>query len=63
MLLAMDRDHGEKFSPKMRRRFLLDILPQAPRDCLLEHLDRLVDYAQLREKIVVARAGGTQSVH
>ena len=52
MLLSMDRDHGEKFSPKMRRCLLLSIVPKALRDRLLEHLDRLVDYAQLREKIV-----------
>ena len=65
MLLAMDRDHGEKFSPKMRRCLLLSILPQALRDRLLEHLDRLVDYAQLREKIValvqVARSPSTDA--
>ena len=52
MLLAMDRDHNEKFSPKMRRCLLLSILPQGLRDRLLEHLDRLMDYAQLRENIV-----------
>lgn len=35
MLLAMDKDHNEKFSPKMRRCLLLSILPQGLRDRLL----------------------------
>ena len=52
MLLSLDRDHNGKFNPNMRRCLLLSILPQALRDRFLERLDRLVDYAQLREKFV-----------
>ena len=65
MLLAMDRDHKQKFSPKMRRRLVLSIFPQGLRDRLFEHVDRLVDYAQLREEIVslvqVARGPSTDA--
>ena len=40
-----------KLSPKIRRALLLNILPHALQSRLLEHLDRLLDYKQVREKI------------
>ena len=52
MLLSLERDHNEKLSPKIRRALLLNILPHALQSRLLEHLDRLLDYKQVREKIV-----------
>ena len=41
-----------KVEPKLRRPLLLNILPTAMQPRLLEHLDRLVGYAQVREKVV-----------
>ena len=52
MCLSRGRDHAEKLSPKIRRALLLNILPSALQSRILEHLDRLVDYAQVREKVV-----------
>ena len=52
MLLSLERDHAEKLSPKIRRALLLNILPSTLQSRILEHLDRLVDYAQVREKVV-----------
>ena len=52
MLLSLERDHSEKLSSKIRRALLLNILPKALQSRLLEHLDRLTDYAQFREKVV-----------
>jgi hypothetical protein len=43
MLLALERDHNERLSPKVRRALLLNILPNALQSRLLEHLDRLTD--------------------
>ena len=44
--------HSEKLSPKIRRALLLNILPNVLQSRLLEHLDRLTDYAQVRGKAV-----------
>ena len=52
LLLSLERDHNEKLSPKIRRALLLNILPNVLQPRLLEHLDRLLDYKQVREKIV-----------
>ena len=52
MLSAMERDHSENFSPKMRRCLLLSILPKWLREKILEHVDRLENYGQLRAQIV-----------
>ena len=52
MLLSLERDHAGKLNPKIRRALLLNILPSALQSRILEHLDRLVDYAQVREKVV-----------
>ena len=74
---SLERDHEERLSPKIRRALLLNILPAALQSRLLEHLGRLVDYAQVREKVVSLVQtqrnpdamdcslvdGGNQSVH
>ena len=52
MMLALERDHNEKLSPKIRRALLLNILPKALQSRILEHLDRLPDYTQVFEKVV-----------
>ena len=52
MLLSLERDHAEKLSPKIRRGLLLNILLSSLQPRILEHLNRLVDYAQVREKVV-----------
>jgi len=52
MLLSLERDHSETLSSKIRRALLLNILPNALQSRLLEHLDRLTDYAQVRENVV-----------
>ena len=52
LLLSLERDHEERLSPKIRRALLLNILPATLQSRLLEHLDRRVDYAQVREKVV-----------
>ena len=51
-LLALERDQKESLSPKIRRTLLMNILSAAVQDRILEHLDRLVDYGQAREKVV-----------
>ena len=52
MLLSLERGHAEKVRPKIRRALLLNIQPATLQPRLLEHLDRLVDYGQVREKVV-----------
>ena len=52
MLLSLERDHAEKLSPKTRRALLLNILPSTLQPRILEHMDRLVDYGQVQEKVV-----------
>ena len=49
---SLECDHNEMLSPKIRRALLLNILPTVLQSRLLEHLDRLLDYKQVREKIV-----------
>ena len=51
-LLSLLRDHKEEFSPRIQRALLLGIMPQAIQTKLLEHLDRLTMYRQVREQIV-----------
>ena len=78
MLLSLERDHNEKLSPKIRRAFLLNILPASLQSRLMEHLDRLTDYKEVRHKIVslvqsrahpdamdcsLLQGDGVQSVH
>ena len=57
ILMSVERDHSEKLSPKIRRALLVNILPASPQSRVFEHLDRLVDYAQVREKVVTLVQG------
>ena len=40
-LLALERDHKETLSPKVRRALLMNILPASMQSRVMEHLDRL----------------------
>ena len=51
-ILALEQDHQEKLSPKLRRAFLMNVLPSWMQNKILEHLDRLKTYAEVREKVV-----------
>ena len=48
----LERDHAERLRPNIRRAMPLNILPATLQPRLLEHLDCLVDYGQVREKVV-----------
>ena len=52
LLLTFERDHKVAFSSKMRRAFLINIMPKAIQGKLFEHLDRMTTYALVREKAV-----------
>ena len=51
-VLALEKDHKEILSPKIRRALLMNILPSAMQNRVLEHLDRLKTYVEVREKVV-----------
>ena len=51
-LLASERDHKETLSPKVRRALLMNVLPAAMQGRIMERLDRLKTYAEVREKII-----------
>ena len=53
----MERDHAGKLSPNIRRALLIHILPASLQSRVFEHLDRLVDYSQVREKVVILVQG------
>ena len=48
-LLAIERDHQEKLSWKMKRALLLNILPDAMQKRIYEHLDRLTTYESVED--------------
>ena len=49
-LLALERDHKESLSPKVRRALLMNILPTSMQSRVMEHLDRLKTYGEVRER-------------
>ena len=51
-VLALDRDHKETLSPKVKRALLKNVLPTAMQARVMEHLDRLKTYAEVCEKII-----------
>ena len=51
-LLALERDHQEVLSPKIKRAFLMNVLPASIQPRIIEHLDRLKTYKEVREKVV-----------
>ena len=50
--LSLSTDHDVKLQPKLLRAFLINILPKAMMDKIMEHLDRLLDYKDVREKAI-----------
>ena len=50
--LALERDHKETLSPKVRRALLMNLLPVSMQSRIMEHLGRLKTYAAVREKII-----------
>ena len=59
-ILALERDHKEELSPKIRRALLMNVLPTWMQNRIMEHLDRLKTYVEVREKVVALcqTAGG-----
>ena len=51
-LLALERGHKETLSPKVRRPLLVNVLPATMQSRIMERLDRLKTYAEVREKII-----------
>ena len=52
LILSLEQDHEEKLSPKLRRAFLMNVLPSWMQGKVMEHLDRLKTYAEVRGKVV-----------
>ena len=52
LILSLEQDHEEKLSPKLRRAFLMNVLPSWMQGKFMEHLDRIKSYAEVREKVV-----------
>ena len=46
----LEQDHEEKLSPKLRRAFLMNVLPSWMQGKVMEHLDRLNTYDEVRER-------------
>lgn len=51
-LLQLERDHNETLSEKIKRAFLMNVLPSAMQSKVMEHLDRLKSYKEVREKVI-----------
>ena len=50
--MQLERDHQEALSPKIKRAFLMNVLPTTIQSRIMEHLDRLMTYKEVREKVV-----------
>ena len=59
-ILALERDHKEELSPKIRTALLMNVLPPWMQNRILEHLDRLETHAEVMETVVALcqAAGG-----
>ena len=51
-VLALARDHQEVLNEKIKRALLMNILPTTIQTRIMEHLDRLKTYKEVRDKIV-----------
>ena len=49
---SLETDHLVKLDGKLLRAFLMNILPKWMSDKVMEHLDRLLTYADVREKAI-----------
>ena len=52
LVSSLTKDHAIKLDPKLLRAFLMNILPKWMYGKVLEHLDRLPTYAEVREKVI-----------
>jgi len=50
-LLALERDHQEQLSPKIKRALLMNVLPSSVQTRVMEHLDRLKTYKRSEIKL------------
>ena len=50
--MALERDHQEVLSPKIKRALLMNVLPSSVQTRVMEHLDRLKTYKEVRDKVV-----------
>ena len=50
LVSSLTQDHAIKLDAKLLRAFLMNILPKWMADKILEHLDRLPTYAEVRER-------------
>ena len=51
-VLALERDHQEVLSPKIKRALLMNVLPSSVQTRVMEHLDRLKTYKEVWHKVV-----------
>ena len=51
-ILELEQDHQEQLSPKLRRALLMNVVPSWMQNRIMEHLDRLKTYGEVREKVV-----------
>ena len=51
-MLALERGHQETLSPKIKRALLMNVLPTSVQPRVMEHLDRLKTYKEVREKAI-----------
>ena len=54
---SLTKDHGINLDPKLLRALLMNIMPKWMSDKILEHLDRLPSYGEVREKIISSQPG------
>ncbi len=52
LVSSLTKDHAIKLDPKLLRAFLMNILPKWMYEKILEHLDRLPNYSEVREKVI-----------
>ena len=52
MVSALTKDHAITLDAKLLRAFLMNIMPKWMYDKIVEHLDRLPTYVQVREKVI-----------
>ena len=50
--MALERGHQETLCPKIKRAFLMNVLPTGIQTRVMEHLDRLKTYREVHEKVV-----------
>ena len=51
-MLQLERDHQETLSPKIKRALLMNVLPTSVQPRVMEHLDRLKTYKEVRGNVI-----------